>query len=68
MSAHRKRAHCNEPSATEGDAQLHKAWEFWERNKGREQPEAWTAGNTYTNHWDAPTYMLSVEDESLDGG
>ena len=30
--------------------------------------EAWSAGNTYTNHWRAPTYMVSVEDTSLRGG
>jgi prolyl 4-hydroxylase len=26
------------------------------------------AGNTYTNHWESPTYMVSVEDSRLRGG
>lgn len=26
------------------------------------------SGNTYTNHWDAPTYMLNFEDGKLRGG
>merc|ERR1712084_29174 len=30
--------------------------------------EQWFAGNTYTNHWDSPTHMVSVEDTSLRGG
>lgn len=42
--------------------------DFWEANKGKEQPEVWPAGNTYTNHWSSPTLLLSVEDNSLDGG
>jgi prolyl 4-hydroxylase len=25
--------------------------EFWEKNKGKEKPEVWPAGNTFTNHW-----------------
>lgn len=44
--------------------------EFWENNKeGYDRsPEKWNAGNTYTNHWDSPTYMVSVEDTKLRGG
>ena len=42
--------------------------EFWEKNHLNQSPERWPAGNTYTNHWDAPTYMVSVEDSSLRGG
>ncbi len=43
---------------------------FWENNKDRKNwsPENWPRGNTYTNHWDAPTYMVSVEDGRLRGG
>jgi len=42
--------------------------EFWEANKGREEVEEWFAGNTYTNHWESPTWMLDVGDENLAGG
>jgi prolyl 4-hydroxylase len=42
--------------------------DFWEKNRGKEKPERWFAGNIYTNHWSAPTYMLSVEDKTLEGG
>ena len=42
---------------------------FWEANKDRKnwKPENWPRGNTYTNHWVAPTYMVSVEDGQLRG-
>lgn len=40
----------------------------WERNKDSKKEEKWPAGNTYTNHWAAPTYMVSVEDTGLRGG
>lgn len=30
--------------------------------------ENWGAGNTYTNNWLSPTYMVSVEDSKLRGG
>lgn len=42
--------------------------EFWETNKGKEKNEQWGAGNTYTNHWQSPTMMLSVENAALPGG
>lgn len=42
--------------------------DFWDANHGKEQPENWAAGNTYTNHWESPTYLLSVENEELQGG
>lgn len=42
--------------------------EFWEKNKDKQTPEKWNSGNTYTNHWVAPTYMVSVEDTGLRGG
>ncbi|KAL7534776.1 hypothetical protein ACHAXR_006067, partial [Thalassiosira sp. AJA248-18] len=42
---------------------------FWEENKDRKnwQSENWPRGNTYTNHWESPTYMVSVEDTRLRG-
>lgn len=42
--------------------------EFWEKNKDKQRPEDWPPGNTYTNHWESPSYMLSVEDSSFEGG
>ena len=40
----------------------------WERNKEMQKLEKWPTGNVYTNHWAAPTYIVSVEDTSLRGG
>mmetsp|Transcript_19014 Transcript_19014/g.39797 ORF Transcript_19014/g.39797 Transcript_19014/m.39797 type:complete len:506 (-) Transcript_19014:250-1767(-) len=42
---------------------------FWEANKDESnwQVENWPKGNTYTNHWKAPTYVVSVEDTRLRG-
>lgn len=42
--------------------------DFWEANKDKRGPENWNKGNTYTNHWVAPTYMVSVENRGLRGG
>lgn len=46
-----------------------KIQKFWADNKDRKnwQPENWPRGNTYTNHWESPTYMVSVEDTRLRG-
>jgi hypothetical protein len=41
---------------------------FWKDNKGKEVEETWFEGNTYTNHWEAPTTMLDVYDSKLKGG
>jgi hypothetical protein len=41
--------------------------EFWETNRDRRQVEAWGEGSIYTNHWKAPTYLVNVEDEELEG-
>jgi prolyl 4-hydroxylase len=41
--------------------------DFYDENKGGEKKEQWFVGNTYTNHWDAPTYMVSFEDTRLRG-
>jgi len=41
---------------------------FWEQNKDKQRvPEIWPVGNVYTNHWDSPTTMLSVDDTGLRG-
>jgi len=42
--------------------------EFWDANKDKAKPEQWGVANTYTNNWQCPTYMVSVEDSSLRGG
>ena len=36
--------------------------DFYEANKDKATVENWPRGNTYTNHWDAPTYFVSLED------
>ncbi|KAL7450256.1 hypothetical protein ACHAWC_002198 [Mediolabrus comicus] len=43
---------------------------FWDDNNGvvNEEPEEWDAGNTYTNHWDSPTFMLNIEESKFHGG
>ena len=41
---------------------------FWNKNKDNKIVERWQVGNTFTNHWEAPTYLLPVEDSSLRGG
>jgi len=41
---------------------------FWDANKDKTSPEKWGAGNTYTNNWDFPTKMVSVENAGLRGG
>lgn len=40
----------------------------YERNKDQQKQEVWPAGNVYVNHWESPTYMISVEDTGLRGG
>ena len=42
--------------------------DFWKKNHLVQSTENWPAGNTYTNHWVAPTYMVSVENSRLRGG
>mmetsp|Transcript_38006 Transcript_38006/g.38687 ORF Transcript_38006/g.38687 Transcript_38006/m.38687 type:complete len:547 (+) Transcript_38006:229-1869(+) len=47
------------------------AWEllksFWETNKNNAKNENWPRGNTYVNHWDSPSEMVSLEDGALRG-
>lgn len=40
----------------------------WDKNNQERKLERWPAGNIYVNHWASPTYMVSVEDQSLRGG
>jgi prolyl 4-hydroxylase len=42
--------------------------EFWDANNNRKIFETWGVGNTYTNNWESPTYMVSVENQNLRGG
>ena len=42
--------------------------DYWNKHRDRGQKEDWPQGNTYVNHWAAPTYMVSVEDTKLRGG
>lgn len=41
--------------------------DFFDNNVANKHEEKWGRGYTYTNHWIAPTYMVSVEDNSLIG-
>ena len=41
--------------------------DFWIKNQFNQKVEAWPKGNTYTNHWSSPTYMVSVDDANLRG-
>jgi prolyl 4-hydroxylase len=40
----------------------------WDDNRDNMKEEVWGRGNIYVNHWESPTYMVSVEDTSLRGG
>ena len=42
--------------------------EFWDKNQMKRKKEEWFAGSIYTNHWESPTHMVSVDDASLRGG
>lgn len=42
--------------------------EFWDRNKNDQSNENWPTGNTYTNHWTAPTRIANIENVKLRGG
>ena len=41
--------------------------DYWNKNKEKKQLEEWFVGNSYANIWDSPTYMISVDDTSLEG-
>lgn len=34
--------------------------QFWKQNEAREVKEKWSPGNSYTNHWVSPTYMIPL--------
>lgn len=42
--------------------------QHWYSNQDKKIQEQWFVGNTYTNHWESPTFMVSVEDSKLRGG
>jgi prolyl 4-hydroxylase len=44
------------------------ATKFWDDNHLNMVRENWPIGNTYLNSWDAPTYMVPIEDPRLRGG
>jgi hypothetical protein len=41
--------------------------EFWNKNSNKDKEENWGVGNTYLNHWDSPTTLVSVDDIGLRG-
>jgi hypothetical protein len=40
---------------------------FYHKNKHLAVEEKWGRGYTYVNHWESPSYMVSVEDLRLEG-
>ena len=40
----------------------------WEANKHLKTEEVYPVGYIYTNHWESPVYMVSVDDHRLRGG
>lgn len=41
---------------------------FWNVNKDKVIPEEdWLEANTYVNHWNSPTYLISLEDRKMWG-
>lgn len=42
--------------------------DYWQKHYDRREEENWPKGNTYVNHWKAPTYMVNVESGTLRGG
>ena len=38
---------------------------FWEDSKDKERVENWPRGNTYVNHWEVPSYMVSTGERSV---
>lgn len=41
---------------------------FWDENKEKVTEEDWAVGNTFTNNWEAPSYMVDIAGSSLRGG
>jgi prolyl 4-hydroxylase len=48
-----------------GSVQFPQVWkllqEFWDHHKEQWSPEVWPPGNTYVNHWESPTYLVSID-------
>jgi len=42
--------------------------EFWAKNRHNETKEAWSIGETVTNHWVNPSFMLNIGDPIHEGG
>jgi prolyl 4-hydroxylase len=42
--------------------------DFWNNNRDQEVFENWTKGKTFTNHWDSPSSMITIQNSSLVGG
>lgn len=42
--------------------------DFWQQNKDFRQEEAWQVGEVFANHWEAPSYVVPVQNEDLPGG
>jgi len=41
--------------------------EFWKANHFKGKEEIWGEGNTFLNHWESPSYLVSVDDKKLRG-
>jgi prolyl 4-hydroxylase len=41
---------------------------FWDKNKDKKKLESWYSGNTITNSFQKPSYMVSIQDTELEGG
>jgi len=41
---------------------------FWEKNKDRRHEEERNMGDIYTNNWESPTEMVSIDNDDLEGG
>lgn len=39
--------------------------DLWVQNQDYQRIEQWTIGNTYVNHWKAPTYLVSMDEVML---
>lgn len=42
-------------------------YNHWETNKNAKEQEQWPAGNIYVNHWETPTYVVSLDNAHLRG-
>jgi len=50
------------------DALWERIQAFWEANRHQSQEEVWDTANTYTNNWQSPPHMITVQNSSLVGG